>query len=78
MIAKRITTILPDIDNDEMLEVSKIYSVSGLIDENIGIVNKRPFRSPHHTSTRQALIGGGSNPKPGEVILAHRGVLIFR
>ncbi len=77
MIAKRITTILPDIDNDEMLEISKIYSVSGLIDENIGIVNKRPFRSPHHTSTRQALIGGGSNPKPGEVILAHRGVLFL-
>ena len=51
MIAKRITTILPNIDNDEMLEVSKIYSVSGLTSENIGIINKRPFRSPHHTST---------------------------
>lgn len=77
MIAKRIRTILPDIQKDEMIEVSKIYSISGLIDENIGIINKRPFRSPHHTSTRQALIGGGYDAKPGEVVLAHRGVLFL-
>lgn len=77
MIAKRIRTILPDIKKDEMIEVSKIYSASGLIDKNEGIIYKRPFRSPHHTSTRQALIGGGINAKPGEVVLAHRGVLFL-
>lgn len=77
MIAKRIRTILPDIEKDEMIEVSKIYSVSGLIDENIGIINKRPFRNPHHTSTKQSLIGGGFNARPGEVVLSHRGVLFL-
>ena len=77
MIAKRIRTILPDINIDEVLEVSKIYSVAGLIDEKIGIINKRPFRSPHHTSTKQSLIGGGNNPKPGEIVLSHRGVLFL-
>ena len=77
MIAKRIITILPDIKKDEMIEVSKIYSASGLLNENEGIVYKRPFRSPHHTSTRQSLIGGGINLRPGEVVLAHRGVLFL-
>ena len=77
MIAKRIRTILPDIEKDEMIEVSKIYSASGLINESEGIIYKRPFRSPHHTSTRQALIGGGANATPGEVVLSHRGVLFL-
>lgn len=77
MIAKRMRTILPDISKEEMIEVSKIYSVSGLIDEKIGIVDKRPFRSPHHTTTKQSLIGGGFDAKPGEVVLAHRGVLFL-
>ena len=77
MIAKRIRTILPDIQKDEMIEVSKIYSASGLINENEGIIYKRPFRSPHHTSTRQSLIGGGVNATPGEVVLSHRGVLFL-
>jgi magnesium chelatase family protein len=77
MIAKRIRTILPQIEKDEMIEVSKIYSASGLINENEGIIYKRPFRSPHHTSTRQSLIGGGANATPGEVVLAHRGVLFL-
>ena len=77
MIAKRIRTILPDIEKDEMIEVSKIYSASGLINESEGIIYKRPFRSPHHTSTRQALIGGGANSTPGEVVLSHRGVLFL-
>ncbi len=77
MLAKRIITILPKISKDEMLEVSKIYSSAGLINDDIGIINKRPFRSPHHTSTKQALIGGGSNAKPGEIVLAHRGVLFL-
>jgi magnesium chelatase family protein len=77
MIAKRIRTILPQIEKDEMIEVSKIYSASGLINENEGIIYKRPFRSPHHTSTRQSLIGGGAKATPGEVVLAHRGVLFL-
>ena len=77
MIAKRIRTILPDIDMEEALEVSKIYSVAGLIDESTGILNKRPFRSPHHTSTKQSLIGGGNNAKPGEIALSHKGVLFL-
>ena len=77
MIAKRIRSILPSIDKEEMMEISKIYSVSGLIDKNIGIIKKRPFRSPHHTTTKQALIGGGANAKPGEITLAHRGVLFL-
>lgn len=77
MLAKRIRTILPDITKDEMIEVSKIYSVLGLIDPDKGLVDRRPFRSPHHTATKQALVGGGSDAKPGEVTLAHRGVLFL-
>lgn len=77
MIAKRINTILPDMTLDESIEVSKIYSASGLINDNIGIACKRPFRSPHHTATKTALIGGGSDARPGEVVLAHRGVLFL-
>ena len=77
MIAKRMRTILPKVNKDEILEISKIYSVAGLLDENIGIMNERPFRSPHHTSTRQSLIGGGNNPRPGEVVLSHRGLLFL-
>ncbi|SHH07362.1 YifB family Mg chelatase-like AAA ATPase [Tepidibacter thalassicus] len=77
MIAKRINTILPDMTEEEIIEVSKIYSATGLIDENIGIITKRPFRSPHHTITKTALIGGGNDARPGEVVLAHRGVLFL-
>ncbi|SHK11859.1 YifB family Mg chelatase-like AAA ATPase [Tepidibacter formicigenes] len=77
MIAKRINTILPDMTEEEIIEVSKIYSATGLIDENIGIITKRPFRSPHHTTTKTAIIGGGSDARPGEVVLAHRGVLFL-
>lgn len=77
MIAKRMRTILPDITKEEMIEVSKIYSISGLIDENIGIIDKRPFRSPHHTTTKQSLIGGGFDARPGEVVLSHGGVLFL-
>ena len=77
MIAKRIISILPDLEEEEIIEVSKIYSASGLIDENIGIIKQRPFRSPHHTTTKTSLIGGGSDAKPGEVVLAHRGILFL-
>ncbi|KXZ40052.1 Mg chelatase-related protein [Alkalithermobacter thermoalcaliphilus JW-YL-7 = DSM 7308] len=77
MIAKRIQTILPDLSLDDAIEISKIYSAAGLIDKNEGIINKRPFRSPHHTTTKTALIGGGADARPGEVVLAHKGVLFL-
>ena len=77
MIAKRMITILPSINEEETLEVSKIYSAAGLLKANEGIVLNRPFRSPHHTATKQALIGGGVDAKPGEVVLAHRGILFL-
>ena len=77
MMARRVRTILPDLDKEEMIEISKIYSIAGLIDNNIGIVNKRPFRSPHHSATTISLIGGGVKSTPGEIVLAHRGTLFL-
>lgn len=77
MIARRIPSILPEMTLEESLELSKIYSVSGLLQEDNPLLRKRPFRAPHHTITPQALIGGGRNPKPGEISLAHRGVLFL-
>ena len=77
MIARRITTILPDLTFEEALEVTKIHSISGMLDSNIGIVTKRPFRSPHHTISSTSMIGGGKIPKPGEISLAHNGVLFL-
>lgn len=76
MIARRIPTILPDLAFEESLEVTKIYSISGEINEN-GLIRKRPFRSPHHTVSRAALAGGGKLSKPGEVSLSHYGVLFL-
>lgn len=76
MIARRIPTILPDLSYEESLEVTKIYSISGLLNTN-GLIKKRPFRSPHHTSSRVAMAGGGAKPSPGEVSLAHYGVLFL-
>lgn len=76
MIARRIPTILPDLTFEESMEVTKIYSISGLLNTN-GLIKKRPFRSPHHTSSRVAMAGGGSKPTPGEVSLAHYGVLFL-
>jgi magnesium chelatase family protein len=77
MLAQRLPTILPDMTRDEILETTKIYSVMGMIKPEQGIITHRPFRSPHHTSSAVALVGGGSNPKPGEVTLSHNGVLFL-
>ena len=77
MLARRIPSILPDISFDEALETSKIYSISGLLPINKSFVAIRPFRAPHHTISDAGLIGGGAYPKPGEVSLAHNGVLFL-
>jgi magnesium chelatase family protein len=77
MFAQRIPTILPPLNYEEALEVTKIYSVSGNIGNCSELIKKRPFRSPHHTSSAIALIGGGNNLMPGEISLAHNGVLFL-
>lgn len=77
MMAKRIPTILPSLSQEESLEVTKIYSVSGKLEGTGGIVLQRPFRSPHHTISRIALVGGGNKIVPGEISLAHKGVLFL-
>ena len=77
MIAKRIPGILPPMTIQECLEVSKIYSVSGLLQNQTSLIKKRPFLNPHHTVSEQALTGGGRIPRPGMISLAHRGVLFL-
>ncbi|MDO5403284.1 MAG: YifB family Mg chelatase-like AAA ATPase [Eubacteriales bacterium] len=77
MMAKRIPTIMPELSYDESLQVTKIYSVAGILDKDTGLIKKRPFRSPHHGITAAALLGGGRIPKPGEVTLAGKGVLFL-
>ena len=77
MLAKRLPAILPDITLPEALETTKIHSITGLLNPKEAIVATRPFRSPHHTISDVALIGGGSFPKPGEVSLAHNGILFL-
>ncbi|WP_432646858.1 YifB family Mg chelatase-like AAA ATPase, partial [Mitsuokella sp.] len=77
MLARRLSSILPRLTREEALEVTKIYSIAGLLPQGGGLVRQRPFRSPHHTTSMVAMIGGGSVPRPGEVTLAHHGVLFL-
>lgn len=77
MLARALPGILPILTEDEALEVTKIYSITGNLPEGESIITRRPFRSPHHTTSRIGLIGGSSSPMPGEISLAHRGVLFL-
>src|SRR6185436_5976623 len=77
MLAKRVPTILPPMTFEESLETTRIHSVSGLLSSDSGLSSTRPFRSPHHTISDSGLVGGGSIPRPGEVSMAHNGVLFL-
>lgn len=77
MLARAAATILPKLALEEALEITKIFSISGLLPKNTTLLRRRPFRSPHHSASAVSLVGGGSIPKPGEISLAHRGVLFL-
>ncbi|MDQ3098962.1 MAG: YifB family Mg chelatase-like AAA ATPase [bacterium] len=77
MLARTFPTILPEITTDEAIELTKLYSISGNLNDASPIISSRPFRHPHHTGSVASIIGGGTNPKPGEISLSHRGVLFM-
>ena len=77
MMAKRIPTILPDLTFNEALEITKIHSIAETLPKDKPIITNRPFRAPHHTISVTSLVGGGISPKPGEISLAHYGVLFL-
>ncbi len=77
MLARAFVSILPPLTRNEAIELTKIYSIAGLLDDKTPLISKRPFRSPHHSASSVGITGGGSNPKPGEITLAHRGVLFM-
>ena len=77
MMAKRLPSILPPLSLGESLETTKIHSVAGKLGRNASLISKRPFRDPHHTISQTAMVGGGSFPQPGEISLAHNGVLFL-
>ncbi|MCL2336145.1 MAG: YifB family Mg chelatase-like AAA ATPase, partial [Firmicutes bacterium] len=77
MLARRLPGILPDMSSEEALEVTKLYSLAGLLPPGRPLITQRPFRAPHHTVSTAALVGGGRFPRPGEISLAHRGVLFL-
>ncbi len=77
MMAKRMPSILPDLTFEESLEITKIHSICGTLPKNVPLITSRPFRNPHHTISNSALVGGGRVPKPGEISLAHYGVLFL-
>lgn len=77
LLAKAFPSILPNLTTKEAIELTKIYSIAGLIDNSKPLITRRPFRSPHHSASAVGIIGGGGNPRPGEITLAHRGVLFL-